>query len=369
MTCANHPDRERTAFCQHCGKPLCQECTRSAGNAVFCEPCLAARVSGQPATGYPYNPNFPPPPAPGEPSPALAGLLGLIPGVGAMYNGQYAKGFAHLAIFFVFASFEHISELFGILLMGWVIYQAFDAYHTARARRDGTPLPNPFGLNDIGERFGFQNPPEPPPAASAPQPPPPNPTPNQGSASNMPPYNYRYDYNYSYQYPPVPPANPGDAGNPFEDIKPHHGFPTAAIWLIALGVLFLLGNLSILPHFYARQFVPFLFIGLGVWIFLRTSHSLGHDPNLDPRVRIFHASKGAIWLVCFGIFFLLTNIGLLSWGHGWPLFLILAGLMLLVRRAIYSGISPYGVLPQQPAPPADPGTAIVTTTHNKDEEI
>ncbi len=32
---------------------------------------------------------------------------------------------------------------------------AFEAYHTAVARRDGLPLPNAFGFNDIGERMGF----------------------------------------------------------------------------------------------------------------------------------------------------------------------------------------------------------------------
>ena len=32
---------------------------------------------------------------------------------------------------------------------------AFEAYHTATARRDGLPLPNAFGFNDVGERLGF----------------------------------------------------------------------------------------------------------------------------------------------------------------------------------------------------------------------
>src|ERR1700682_1997338 len=105
MNCANHQDREHTAFCQNCGKPICQECTRVVGTAVFCEPCLAARLSGAgapPPAGRPYtapaaDPNVnsaapgstPPSPVTGEPNPGLAALLGLIPGVGAMYNGQY----------------------------------------------------------------------------------------------------------------------------------------------------------------------------------------------------------------------------------------------------------------------------------------
>src|SRR5438270_11837329 len=117
MNCANHPDREHIAFCQNCGKPICQESTRVIGTAVFCEPCLAARLSGAgapPPAGGPYtypgaDPNVPyvaprtpgpiPPPIPREPNPGLAALLGLIPGVGAMYNGQYATGIVHLIVF------------------------------------------------------------------------------------------------------------------------------------------------------------------------------------------------------------------------------------------------------------------------------
>src|SRR6266481_4676413 len=174
MNCANHPDREPTAVCQNCGKPICQECTRVVGTSVFCEPCLAAKLSGTgappPASGpYAYtgtDPNvnygapgasgaIPPPPLPGEPNPGLAALLGLIPGVGAMYNGQYAKGVVHLIVFAILVSLANENGIFGLFIAGWVCYQVIEAHHTAKARRDGTPLPNPFGLNDLGERLGF----------------------------------------------------------------------------------------------------------------------------------------------------------------------------------------------------------------------
>src|SRR5712675_2420472 len=168
MNCANHPDREHTAFCQNCGKPICQECTRVIGTAVFCEPCLAARLSGAGApAGGPYtytgaDPNVPyavpgsiPSPIAGEPNPGLAALLGLIPGVGAMYNGQYAKGVVHLIVFAILISLSHENGIFGLFVAGWVCYQVIEAHHTAKARRDGTPLPNPFGLNDLSERLGF----------------------------------------------------------------------------------------------------------------------------------------------------------------------------------------------------------------------
>src|SRR5580698_5200450 len=165
MNCANHPDRPRVAFCQNCGKPLCTECVRNVGTSVFCEQCLAARVASTtpPPPGYAYAgapgaagyPPAGPPIVPGEPSPGLAALLGFIPGVGAMYNGQYAKGIVHLIVFAVLITLSHENGIFGIFIAGWVIYQILEAHHTARARRDGTPLPNPFGLNDLGERLGF----------------------------------------------------------------------------------------------------------------------------------------------------------------------------------------------------------------------
>src|SRR5277367_5244179 len=167
MNCANHPDRERTAFCQNCGKPLCQECTRVVGSAVFCEPCLASKLGSAPSpAGGPsdttvgigtgpdaYGARYTP--TPGEPNPGLAALLGFIPGVGAMYNGQYAKGVVHLIVFAILVSLADEHGIFGLFIAGWVCYQVIEAHHTAKARRDGTPLPNPFGLNDLGERLGF----------------------------------------------------------------------------------------------------------------------------------------------------------------------------------------------------------------------
>ena len=109
------------AFCQNCGRPLSRETVRVVGPAVYCEPCLAARLSGASA-GPAYQPvppgasTFAWTSSAGRQNPNLAALLGLIPGVGAMYNEQYAKGIAHLFIFAVLVSLSHISEVFGLLL-------------------------------------------------------------------------------------------------------------------------------------------------------------------------------------------------------------------------------------------------------------
>src|SRR5271163_902741 len=148
MNCLNHPDVAGAAYCQNCGKPLCTACIRSVGGVVYCEPCLAARLSGQPGAAEANLTGL-------HAHPVLAGLLGFIPGVGAMYNGQFVKALAHVLIFAVFVSLSDKSFVFGLLVAAWVFYQVFDAAQTAKARRDGLPLPNPFGLNDLGSRLGM----------------------------------------------------------------------------------------------------------------------------------------------------------------------------------------------------------------------
>ena len=145
MDCVNHSGVSAAAYCQNCGKALCSGCVRNApGGQIFCEPCWTAWQG------------VPPPfvaPLAGAPHPVLAALLGLIPGVGAMYNGQFIKGLVHVVIFAVLVSAAHVYDVFGFFIAGWIFYQVFEAYHTARARRDGEPLPDPLGLNEVSNRF------------------------------------------------------------------------------------------------------------------------------------------------------------------------------------------------------------------------
>ena len=154
---------EQVGFCQQCGRVLTAAEARRTSHGLFCTSCAALREGGSPQGAWQPVPPTPGAagvpgmgtPFPSDPSPAAAAWLGLIPGVGAMYNGQYAKGVAHIAIFALLVSLADSVDVFGIFVAFWIFYQAIEAYHTARARRDGLPLPNPFGLNDIGERLGF----------------------------------------------------------------------------------------------------------------------------------------------------------------------------------------------------------------------
>jgi hypothetical protein len=143
MNCAYHPEIAATAFCRTCGKPLCQNCQRPAQGTVFCEEHAVVQAAA-PAAGYsPYASPYAAPAVPGAPSPGLAFLLGLIPGVGAIYNGQYGKGLIHVVILGLLISIASsgaggdLVPLFGLLIALWFPYMAFEAYHTAAKRQRG----------------------------------------------------------------------------------------------------------------------------------------------------------------------------------------------------------------------------------------
>ncbi|QHS52219.1 hypothetical protein GWR55_11105 [Edaphobacter sp. 12200R-103] len=380
MNCANHPERERIAFCQNCGKPLCQECARVVGSAVFCEPCLEARISGSSTNPYagavppvPPASAVPPPVSNGEPNPGLAALLGFIPGVGAMYNGQYSKGIVHLIVFAVLVSLADEHGIFGLFVTGWIFYQVFEAYQTAKARRDETPLPNPFGLNDLGDRLGFGRNWTAAPPAGAPVVPPVYPAPEAAAQSTAyqppvagpPPAGTGWGnpaenfvgspYNPPYIPTPYPPSVPGfDASGSY----PRNRFPTGAIWLIGLGAIFLFGNMGIFHGFPVHRLFPFFLIGLGVWLFVHrmtaTGATLADDGTAFYRIRLLAALRGSIWVVLVGIMFLLSSFHILSWGSSWPLFIIVAGVMILAEKTIYNPADAPPAYPVPPVPPAYP---------------
>ena len=143
MDCVNHKDTNATAYCQNCGKALCVNCVRNAsGGQILCEPCWTTWQNfQQPFAGVPMS---------GDPNPSAAAALWLIPGVGAMYNGQFFKGFIHVVIFAILIGITENYPLCGLFIGFWVLYQSFEAFQTAKAMRDGLPLPDPFGLNELG---------------------------------------------------------------------------------------------------------------------------------------------------------------------------------------------------------------------------
>jgi hypothetical protein len=194
MNCTNHPDTPAIAYCRVCGEPLCEACRRPSAGTIYCP----KHVPEQPAS-------VPPPPlSPAGASPGLAFVLGLIPGVGAIYNGQYAKGLVHVIIFGLLISLvssgaaSGFEPLFGLLIAIFYIYMPFEAYHTARRRQLGQFVDEFSSILPLRTSAG--------------------------------------------------------------------GFPAGPVLLIALGVLFLLHNLDLLRIERLLRYWPVLLIGLGAYM-------------------------------------------------------------------------------------------------------
>jgi hypothetical protein len=135
----------------------------------------------------------------------LAFLLGFIPGVGAIYNGQYVKGLIHVVVMGLLISITsneemsgNLQPLFGMMIGAWVFYMAFEAYHTAKKRQLGEPVDE---FSSIVPRHGQ-----------------------------------------------------------------HSRFPLAPTVLIAVGLIFLLHNLDILRIGQIIRYWPIALIGLGVYM-------------------------------------------------------------------------------------------------------
>jgi hypothetical protein len=216
-----------------------------SGKQILCKDCIGAWQQNYQA---PAQPPFVAPP-PSGPNPPAAAVLGLIPGVGAFYNGQYFKGFIHIVVFAVLISITEHYPLFGLFIAAWIFYQSFEAFHTAKALRDGQTPPDPFGLNEVGNWLNLGARLQPPgqPGAAGP-----------ATAGAPPPVEGQ----------PLP-ANPQTSYSgphpPWFTPLPLYFYqrkePIGAIVLIALGLIFLLGEM--------RFAFPLILIGLGVWLIVR----------------------------------------------------------------------------------------------------
>ena len=230
MNCSNHVEVQATGFCRSCGKALCPACQRLSGGTIFCaEHAPAVQAMPEAASGTAQNPYNTPwtvagtaTPAPqSTASPGLAFLLGLIPGVGAIYNGQYVKGLIHVLILGLLISIENsgasrgFEPLFGMLITLWFFYMAFEAYHTAKKRQRG----------EIVDEFS--------------------------------------------SLVPLRGANAA--------------FPVAPVLLIAIGVLFLLHNLDLLRLYHLLRYWPVFLIALGLYLlYVRVSPSAEAPLNAAP---------------------------------------------------------------------------------------
>lgn len=282
MNCALHPEVPAAAYCRTCGKPVCENCKRDVQGVMYCEACIAARLHGAPA-GAAGPRAAVVTRVEGAPNPAIATLLGFIPGVGAMYNGQFIKAFIHVMIFAALVWAGNHVDAFGIVVAFFYFYMVVDAYKTAKAKELGLPLPDLLHLNSI---FGIEEAaagaaatppaaanaaPNPPPAAAASAAPnPPDPATTAAAVQGMAPA-ATYAQAVVEPAPPLsqaPPPPPQYAPLPVVQERAS-GLPIGAVVLIVLGVLFLLGNLGLFRFYWVGRLWPVVLIAVGLWMFAR----------------------------------------------------------------------------------------------------
>jgi len=132
MKCAVHAEAEATNFCRNCGKPMCPECVRDVKGVFYCEPCLAAMVEkAHPSAAQPATRS--------ERYPWVAFGLGWIPGLGAVYNGEYTKAIVFVAIFIGLVTLNSTGArqpLYGLMTGFFCMYMPIEAFITARRKAE-----------------------------------------------------------------------------------------------------------------------------------------------------------------------------------------------------------------------------------------
>lgn len=141
MKCTYHPSNLASARCSSCDRNLCPACDHRIKGYPYCQDCIVAgvemlrqRANGQAQPVY----------SAGK-SPVLALLLGLIPGLGAAYNGQPVKALVHFVVtagLWTLADVFHSTLEVTCALASFAVYvfSLYDAFRSAQRQRNGANL-------------------------------------------------------------------------------------------------------------------------------------------------------------------------------------------------------------------------------------
>lgn len=261
------PDAPRT--CAACHKEITDTQFVEHAGAVYCADCVGRALNAQTSRWSSLREDFTAGArevvrwlsirsSTGPRNPTLALLLSLLPGVGQMYNGQLRKGVVVIVAFLwlatgglegVLGSALHIAAM--VALYFWNL---FDAYSTAQWANGGEFIapprpaapqqPQPTSPAFTQQPLAPQPAPPTPPVPSAPVPPP-------------------------VQRPRTPPR----CHRP-----PSRATPAWGVFLIILGVLFLLNNFGVRWMTWDRLW-PTALLALGVWMLLNFALSLLKPPS------------------------------------------------------------------------------------------
>ncbi len=141
MKCYVHPDAEGVGTCTNCGKVVCSECAVEVDGKLVCKTC-ASKKAEAPAKVVVRK----------EPLLALllsllGGMLtlGILLGLGQIYNGQVKKGIiisiTSILMWIISLGAGMVCCLLTLLLpLAFWLWVLYDAYMTANKINDGEPI-------------------------------------------------------------------------------------------------------------------------------------------------------------------------------------------------------------------------------------
>jgi hypothetical protein len=137
MNCAFHQLNPAGATCNACGRGLCAACDHRIKGWPYCQDCIVAGIEAlqqQRWHSSRYGEN--------RKAPMIAALMGLVPGLGAVYNGQNIKALLHFA---VSVGLWEMADLFNSFVFGmagtvFFIFSMYDAWKSARKHNTGFDL-------------------------------------------------------------------------------------------------------------------------------------------------------------------------------------------------------------------------------------
>lgn len=140
MNCFSHPQTLATVRCSSCDRGLCPRCDHRIKGYPYCQDCIVEGIDALRSRRTSGSGTFQ-----NEKSPAFAVVMGLIPGLGAAYNGQNVKALVHFTVILGLSMLADIFNsplgiFFGFAVAGSYIYSIYDAYRSAHRQRMGADL-------------------------------------------------------------------------------------------------------------------------------------------------------------------------------------------------------------------------------------
>jgi TM2 domain-containing membrane protein YozV len=145
MNCVFHPTNAVSARCSACERPLCPACDHRIKGITCCQDCIVAGIETLRRNMGPGRQIIHQSGRQQEKSPLIALLFGIVPGVGAAYNGQNIKALTHFLAVVGLLVLADIFDMplgiaFGFGSAGFYFYSIYDAFQSAQRLRMGEDI-------------------------------------------------------------------------------------------------------------------------------------------------------------------------------------------------------------------------------------